>query len=52
MIRFRDALCGDARLAREYEQLKIGLAEEHAESRAEYTRSKRAFIDKVLADSA
>jgi GrpB-like predicted nucleotidyltransferase (UPF0157 family) len=50
MIAFRDALRGDARLARSYEQLKVGLAGEHAESRAQYTKAKRDFIDKVVRD--
>lgn len=48
MIAFRDALRGDARLARAYEQLKVGLADEHAANRAEYTKAKRDFIDKVV----
>ncbi|WP_208248398.1 GrpB family protein [Rhizobium sp. T1470] len=51
MIAFRDALRGDARLARAYEQLKVGLAGEHAESRAQYTRAKQAFIDEVVVAS-
>ncbi|RDJ13673.1 GrpB family protein [Rhizobium grahamii] len=48
MIAFRDALRSDIRLARAYEQLKVGLASEHAERRAEYTKAKRDFIDNVL----
>jgi GrpB-like predicted nucleotidyltransferase (UPF0157 family) len=48
MIAFRDALRGDARLAWAYEQLKVGLADEHAANRAEYTKAKRDFIDKVV----
>jgi GrpB-like predicted nucleotidyltransferase (UPF0157 family) len=50
MLAFRDALRGDVGLARAYEQLKVGLAGEHAERRAEYTKSKRDFIDKVVMD--
>lgn len=51
MIAFRDALRADKGLARDYERLKVGLAGEHAESRAEYTRSKREFIDNVVRDA-
>lgn len=51
MLAFRDALRADRKLAEAYEQLKVGLAGEHAESRAEYTKSKREFIDKVVADA-
>jgi GrpB-like predicted nucleotidyltransferase (UPF0157 family) len=48
MLIFRDALRNDAGLARAYEQLKVGLAGEHAESRAAYTKAKGEFIDAVL----
>jgi len=51
MLAFRDALRADPGLARAYERLKVGLADEHADSRSEYTKSKREFIDKVVADA-
>ncbi|KQV63955.1 GrpB family protein [Rhizobium sp. Root1220] len=50
MIAFRDVLRGDAELAGAYEQLKVELAGEHAESRATYTGAKKDFIGKVLMD--
>jgi GrpB-like predicted nucleotidyltransferase (UPF0157 family) len=51
MLAFRDALRGNPDLARAYEELKVGLADAHAASRAEYTRSKHDFIDKVVLDA-
>jgi GrpB-like predicted nucleotidyltransferase (UPF0157 family) len=51
MLAFRDALRADPALARAYEELKIGLAGEHAQSRAEYTKSKHDFIEKVVKDA-
>ena len=51
MLAFRDALRGNPELARAYEQLKVGLADAHAESRAEYTKAKHDFIDKVVMDT-
>ncbi len=48
MIAFRDALRRDPALAGAYEQLKIDLAGEHAQSRAEYTKAKHEFIDEVV----
>ena len=45
---FRDALRADPTLAREYETLKVGLSEQFAESRAEYTAAKAAYIQSVL----
>lgn len=47
-LRFRDALRANPALAHEYEALKIGLSEQYAESRAEYTASKASFIQSVL----
>jgi GrpB-like predicted nucleotidyltransferase (UPF0157 family) len=51
MLAFRNALRAKPELARAYEQLKVGLADTHAQSRAEYTKSKHDFIDKVVADA-
>ena len=45
---FRDALRADPALARKYETLKIRLSEQFAESRAEYTEAKPAYILSVL----
>ncbi|MBB4238333.1 GrpB family protein [Rhizobium esperanzae] len=50
-ILFRDRLQGDTTLALAYEELKIGLAQKFAESRAAYTGAKKVFIDKVLAEA-
>ncbi|MFS8144554.1 GrpB family protein [Rhizobium sp. BR 249] len=49
-IFFRDRLQNDPALALAYEELKIGLAQKFAESRAAYTGAKKDFIDKVLAE--
>lgn len=46
---FRDALRADARLAREYAQLKHGLANRYRDDREAYTQSKSNFIHQVLA---
>jgi GrpB-like predicted nucleotidyltransferase (UPF0157 family) len=51
MLAFRDALRANPELARAYEELKVGLADAHAGSRAEYTKSKHDFIDKVVLDA-
>ncbi|MBV8934069.1 MAG: GrpB family protein [Kutzneria sp.] len=48
-IRFRDALCRDDRLAREYEDLKRRLAQQHRHDREGYTDAKADFIASVLA---
>ena len=50
-IFFRDRLRNDPALALAYEELKIGLAQKFAESRAAYTQAKKDFIDKVLAEA-
>ena len=50
-IFFRDRLQGDPALALAYEELKIGLAQKYAESRAAYTGAKKDFIDRVLAEA-
>lgn len=47
-LQFRDALRADPALARAYEALKIRLGKQFAESRAEYTAGKAAFIQSVL----
>ena len=47
-LRFRDALRADAELAREYAQLKYGLANKHRDDREAYTQSKSAFVHQVL----
>lgn len=48
-LRFRNALRVDRRLAMEYETLKLQLAHEFSESRADYTAAKTEFIRRVLA---
>ncbi|MDR9776372.1 GrpB family protein [Rhizobium hidalgonense] len=50
-IFFRDRLQNDPPLALAYEELKIGLAQKFAESRAAYTGAKKDFIDKVLTEA-
>lgn len=50
-IFFRDRLQGNPALAQAYENLKIGLAQQFAESRAAYTGAKKDFIDRVLAEA-
>ncbi|MBB3657428.1 GrpB-like predicted nucleotidyltransferase (UPF0157 family) [Rhizobium sp. BK650] len=50
-IFFRDRLRNDPLLALAYEDLKIGLAQKYAESRAAYTGAKKDFIDTVLAEA-
>jgi GrpB-like predicted nucleotidyltransferase (UPF0157 family) len=48
-LAFRDALRGDERLARRYEDLKRRLAAEHAGDREAYTAAKAAFVASALA---
>ena len=48
-LAFRDALRADAALAREYEALKLRLAEVHPHDIGEYTTAKRDFVARVLA---
>lgn len=48
-LAFRDALRSDPALAREYEALKLRLAEQHPDDTAAYTNGKRAFVAGVLA---
>ncbi|CAN5684404.1 GrpB family protein [soil metagenome] len=47
-LAFRDALCGDAERAAEYEALRLRLAGVHHDV-ASYTAGKRAFVARVLA---
>ncbi|ANZ42176.1 hypothetical protein BBK82_45845 [Lentzea guizhouensis] len=47
-LRFRDALRGDARLAREYEDLKRRLSANSGHDREAYTEGKTAFVARVL----
>ena len=45
---FRDTLQNDAELAKEYEDLKISLANQYSDDRTKYTEGKKVFIEKVL----
>jgi len=47
-IIFRDYLIAHSDIAREYEQLKIKLAQEYTHDREQYTEAKTKFIDDVL----
>lgn len=49
MTLFRDRLRGDPMLAAQYEAHKVELALRYAESRADYTAAKAAFIDAIVA---
>jgi GrpB-like predicted nucleotidyltransferase (UPF0157 family) len=46
-IRFRDYLINHKEIAREYEVLKLELAEKYRNNREAYTNSKTNFIDKI-----
>lgn len=48
MVRFRDVLRADQRLAAAYGQLKSRLVEQHRDDREAYTAAKRDFVDGVL----
>ena len=48
LLAFRDALCADAALRREYASLKERLAGQHPDSRNAYTNAKGAFIQRTL----
>jgi GrpB-like predicted nucleotidyltransferase (UPF0157 family) len=48
-LAFRDALRRDRALAREYEDLKLRLVEQHAGNLGAYGSGKRAFVARVLA---
>jgi GrpB-like predicted nucleotidyltransferase (UPF0157 family)/RimJ/RimL family protein N-acetyltransferase len=47
-IAFRDYLIDHPDVAKEYEKLKIELAQQHTFDREEYTNAKADFVDKVL----
>ena len=47
-LAFRDALRGDAGLARDYAELKTALAERHKHDRESYTDAKAVFILQAL----
>jgi len=49
-IAFRDYLKQDREAAREYEQLKLGLAERFENDRESYTNGKLAFVERILAE--
>jgi GrpB-like predicted nucleotidyltransferase (UPF0157 family) len=49
-LQFRDRLRAEPSLAAEYEALKVELAAQFPDSRADYLRGKQAFIDRI-ADS-
>jgi len=51
LLAFRDVLCADAGLRREYAALKEQLAGRHLESRNAYTNAKGAFIERALAQA-
>ncbi len=50
-IFFRDYLIAHPEIAKEYEQLKIQLAQQHTFDREQYTEAKGAFVNKVLAQA-
>ncbi|WP_409250875.1 GrpB family protein [Bacillus sp. SCS-153A] len=47
-ITFRDYLNSHPSAAKEYEALKIRLAEEHPDDEAAYTSKKKQFVDNIL----
>ena len=50
-LAFRDALRDNAELAREYVDLKRGLADAHRHDREAYTAAKSAFVARVLGEA-
>ncbi len=48
LLRFRDALRTDGKLRRDYEALKLRLAEVHRFDREGYTEAKTQFIERAL----
>lgn len=48
LLTFRDALRANPALAREYEDLKIRLAQEHPDDRDAYTDGKADFVARVV----
>ena len=51
LISFRDILRTNARLAHEYEQLKLDAVAQHPTDRAQYTESKSQFVQRILTPS-
>lgn len=47
-IKFRDYLIAHPDVAKEYQQLKIRLAEQYTYDREEYTNAKSEFVNKIL----
>lgn len=47
-INFRDYLIAHPEIAKEYQQLKINLAQQYAHDREEYTNAKAEFVNKIL----
>lgn len=47
-IFFRDYLIAHSDIAREYQQLKIKLAQQHTYDREQYTEAKTEFVNKIL----
>ena len=50
-LAFRDALRSDSSLAKEYEALKLRLAQEHPDDKELYTSAKAPFIQRVISKS-
>lgn len=48
LVRFRDVLRGNPRLAADYAALKAGLADAHRNDRERYSAAKHDFIAGVL----
>lgn len=51
-IAFRDYLISHPKAAKEYEQLKIELAQQHTFDREEYTNAKTKFVNDILQKSS
>jgi GrpB-like predicted nucleotidyltransferase (UPF0157 family) len=47
-IRFRDILRGNPAILREYEELKVSLAQKYFEDREKYTAAKSTFVNAIL----
>ena len=48
LIKFRDILKNNSNIVKQYEELKIKLANKYKNDRAMYTKSKNDFINEVL----
>jgi GrpB-like predicted nucleotidyltransferase (UPF0157 family) len=48
LVDFRDRLCADPNLVRQYQALKYQLAEQYRDDREAYTDAKTEFIDRVI----